>query len=462
MARPARGLFAVLLCTVVGLVVGALGIPSAAAGDDGGLLRIAHLSPDTPAMDVALTPLPAGTSAPLTDPGPDVATGLRYGDISPFADVQPGSYAVSLRAAGTGPGTPPVLTTRVDVPAGEGRTLAVSGMFGDLALRSLPEDLSAPPGGAARVRVLSAASGIRSVDVGLDRGPALATALPFGGRGSPVVVPAGPATVWVDAATGDATALPVTWTPGSISTLLVLDAPDGGLTVRVVLDAAGPAVVPTGAVEAGGGGTAGLPAALPWAIGAALALATVTRRGRVLAIVGTAVLAAAPGPAAVPAQDVPARTVTLGVGTFRGAAAPVRLQVPSADVDTALTGIDLDAAGTLVPPSDDTLAGWYRHGPAPGDAGPAVLTGHVDSVAGPAVFFRLRNVAVGDPVLVERADGTTVRFTVTQVARYAKDAFPAAEVYGPTPDAQLRLITCGGVFDRAARSYTDNLVVYAS
>ena len=77
------------------------------------------------------------------------------------------------------------------------------------------------------------------------------------------------------------------------------------------------------------------------------------------------------------------------------------------------------------------------------------------------MFFRLRDVAVGDAVTVTRVDGTTVRFTVTRVARYAKGAFPAAEVYGPTPDAELRLITCGGAFDRAARSYLDNVVVYA-
>jgi hypothetical protein len=91
-----------------------------------------------------------------------------------------------------------------------------------------------------------------------------------------------------------------------------------------------------------------------------------------------------------------------------------------------------------------------------------VITGHVDSVAGPAVFFRLRDVAVGDPVSVVRADGTTARFTVTRVARYPKAAFPAAEVYAPTPGAELRLITCGGAFDRAARSYLDDVVVYAS
>ena len=90
-----------------------------------------------------------------------------------------------------------------------------------------------------------------------------------------------------------------------------------------------------------------------------------------------------------------------------------------------------------------------------------MLAGHVDSTGGPAVFFRLRDVRPAIPSLVTRADGSTVRFTVTRVARYAKTAFPTAEVYGPTPGAELRLITCGGDFDRAARSYRDNVVVYA-
>jgi hypothetical protein len=438
-----------------------VGIPRAAADDASGLLRIAHLSPDSPAVDVTLAPLPAGDAAPLTDPGPVVAAGLRYGDVSAFDAVSPGSYAVSLRAAGADPGTAPVLTARIDVPAGSVRTIVMGGLFADLALQSLPEDLSAPPAGSARVRVLSAASGVRSVDAGQDGGPVLATALPFGGVGDPVTVPAGPSTVRVDGTPGDVTALPVTWAAGSISTLLVLDTPRGGLTVRVVLDGAGPAVVPAGAVEAGGGGAAGLPAAVPWGLAAAAGLAALSRRGRVLAVVAGAVLAATPAAPAAPARAPVPQVVTLPAEDRVPAAAPVRLQVPSAGVDAALTGIDLDAAGALVPPADDTVAGWYRAGPAPGEVGPAVFTGHVDSVAGPAVFFRLRDVAVGDPVLVERADGTTVRFTVTRVARYPKDAFPAAAVYGPTPDAQLRLITCGGTFDRTARSYRDNVVVDA-
>ena len=389
------------------------------------MVRFAHLSPDTPAVDVALAPLPPEGGPPLTDPGPDVATGLRYGDVSAYAPVSPGSYAVSLRAAGTPRSTPPRLTVRIDVPAGAARTVALSGLFADVSLRALSDDLTAPPDGAARVRVLAAASSVPSVDLRLDSGPALATGLRFGQPGDPVDVPAGPARVTL----AGAAPLPIDLRPGSVDTLLVLDAPGGGPTVRVVQDAAGPAITPVGAVEAGGGGIAGAPFPLLVA-GGAVAAAEHTPVRRLLA----------------PAD----------------AREPVHLSVPTVGIETALTAIDLDAAGALVPPSDDGLAGWYRSGPVPGDAGPAVITGHVDSVAGPAVFFRLRQVAVGDPVSVVRADGTTARFTVTRVARYPKDAFLTAEVYAPTVGPELRLITCGGVFDRAARSYLDDVVVYAA
>jgi hypothetical protein len=444
-----------VLCAAVAVLVGACGVPAASAAEAPGMLRFAHLSPDTPAVDIALAPVPAQDGPPLTDPGPDVAGNLGYGDVSEFAAVPPGSYAVSLRAAGSPRSTPPELTARIEVPAGGARTVALTGLFADLSLRTLSDDLTAPPSGAARVRVLAAASASPSVDVGLAGGPALATDLPFGEAGSPVEVPAGPTTITVDGAAP----LPVSLGAGSIDTLLVLDAPSGGLTVRVVEDAVGPAVTPVGAVEAGGGGTAGLPVPLLVA-GAVAASTAASRRGRVLAVVAAALVSAAPS---TPHPAAPGhRTVTLSAASPAPLRAPVRLQVPTAGIDTPLTGLELDAAGALVPPSDDSIAGWYRSGPAPGDVGPAVLTGHVDSAAGPAVFFRLRDVAVGDAVAVTRTDGTTVRFTVTRVARFPKGAFPTTEVYAPTPRAELRLITCGGVFDRAAHNYLDNVVVYAT
>jgi hypothetical protein len=150
---------------------------------------------------------------------------------------------------------------------------------------------------------------------------------------------------------------------------------------------------------------------------------------------------------------------------FSGAAAtlhgvPSRLRANAVGIDTDLEKLHLAADGTLTPPRTFGKAGWYADGTAPGDTGPAVIAGHVDSKSGPAVFYRLREISAGDRIDIVRG-GTVVRFTVTRTAWYPKTKFPTAEVYGPTPDRQLRLITCGGVFDHRLRSYNDNLVVYA-
>jgi sortase (surface protein transpeptidase) len=143
---------------------------------------------------------------------------------------------------------------------------------------------------------------------------------------------------------------------------------------------------------------------------------------------------------------------------------PVALDIPAIGVRTPLIPLGLRDDGTVAvpPPDPDAPAGWYRHGVAPGTVGAAVLLGHVDSAKdGPAVFYRLRELTPGATVRVERADGSTAVFTVTRTARYRKKAFPTLAVYGPTTRPELRLVTCGGRFDRARRSYRDNLVVYA-
>jgi LPXTG-site transpeptidase (sortase) family protein len=139
---------------------------------------------------------------------------------------------------------------------------------------------------------------------------------------------------------------------------------------------------------------------------------------------------------------------------------PERLRIASIGVDTPLEDLTLNADGTLHPPTDFEHAGWYAQGTSPGDVGPAVIAGHVDSKTGPAVFFRLRDLRQGDIVEVTRA-GAQVKFKVLAVRKYPKAQFPTDEVYAPTPNAQLRLITCGGTFDRNRRSYVDNIVVYA-
>jgi hypothetical protein len=139
---------------------------------------------------------------------------------------------------------------------------------------------------------------------------------------------------------------------------------------------------------------------------------------------------------------------------------PTRLKVKAIGVDTSLETLKIGKDGELDPPKDFAKAGWYADGTAPGDLGPAIIAGHVDNKQGPAVFFKLRELEAGDRIQVVRG-GQTVTFTVTSTAWYSKKAFPTAKVYGPTPDRQLRLITCGGVFDHSLRSYKDNLVVYA-
>ncbi|MFI6757854.1 class F sortase [Micromonospora sp. NPDC050417] len=139
---------------------------------------------------------------------------------------------------------------------------------------------------------------------------------------------------------------------------------------------------------------------------------------------------------------------------------PTRVRIPRIGVDSSLAVLGLDRSGRLETPADYAQAGWYGAGPAPGDTGPAVIAGHVDSTTGPAVFYRLHELRAGDRVEVRR--GTTwVPFHVVATSRHAKDDFPTAEVYDPTPGPELRLITCTGSFDRATRNYRDNLVIFA-
>jgi LPXTG-site transpeptidase (sortase) family protein len=140
---------------------------------------------------------------------------------------------------------------------------------------------------------------------------------------------------------------------------------------------------------------------------------------------------------------------------------PVALTIPSIGVQTSLVDLGLTADGTLQVPPSTAVAGWYTGSPRPGAVGSAVIAGHIDSKAGPGVFFRLSSLRPGDRVYVRRADGTLAEFKVTTVSRYAKDSFPTEAVYGAVPDSELRLITCGGTFDYATGSYLSNTVAYA-
>jgi sortase (surface protein transpeptidase) len=143
-------------------------------------------------------------------------------------------------------------------------------------------------------------------------------------------------------------------------------------------------------------------------------------------------------------------------------AAPVSLTIPLIGVTTKLITLGLASDGSLQVPSTTSVAGWYTGSPRPGAIGSAIIVGHIDSVSGPGVFFRLSELHKGDQIYVRRADGSLVKFLVTSVQQYLKDQFPTQAVYGPTPDAELRLITCGGAFDEATDHYLSNIVVYAT
>ncbi|WP_326835978.1 class F sortase [Amycolatopsis rhabdoformis] len=172
-----------------------------------------------------------------------------------------------------------------------------------------------------------------------------------------------------------------------------------------------------------------------------------------------------PSPAAAPTTAAPTNAPpgTVGPLPATSAVSPVGLSIPAIGVAVrGLVPLALGPAHELQAPARFADVGWYAAGPAPGDPGPAVIAAHVDSRSGPAPFFRLRELRPGDEIQVERSDGAAARFVVDAVQRYPKNAFPTEAVYGPAPGAALRLITCGGAFDAAARSYRDNVVVYAS
>lgn len=235
------------------------------------------------------------------------------------------------------------------------------------------------------------------------------------------------------------------------------------LSTRRAPRAAAPVTVPAAVPAAV---SVAAPAAVPAAM-AGLAFTVLTGIALVLAGLGVAACGPSGGGGA------PAGPGT-GTGTGAGAvapptlpplprSAPQRITIPSIGVDAPVTPVGLDTAGRLeVPPLNrPNLTGWYSGGPSPGELGPAVIEGHVDSKSGPSVFYRLSRLATGARVEVTRQDGSHVVFQVRQREQVDKDAFPTSRVYGPVDYAALRLITCGGAFDRAKGSYEDNIIVYA-
>ena len=147
--------------------------------------------------------------------------------------------------------------------------------------------------------------------------------------------------------------------------------------------------------------------------------------------------------------------------TAAAAIRPAYVDIETIGTTSSLIPLSLRDDGTLNVPEVASQAGWYAGGVAPGEPGPAIIVGHVDSYLGSAVFSRLHELKPGDLVRVARVDGTVLTFSVRRIDQYPKDLFPTDLVYGSTTKRELRLITCGGTFNRSAGSYRDNVVVYA-
>lgn len=159
------------------------------------------------------------------------------------------------------------------------------------------------------------------------------------------------------------------------------------------------------------------------------------------------------------APAVPVRSGAI-VSPTHSVGRPLSISVPAIGAEGLITPTGVLADGTVDVPADPSVAGWFEPGPKPGERGPAVVMGHVDSRSyGPGIFYRLRELQVGDIAIVDTETGQE-RFIVTSVEQYPKDGFPTERVYGPVPTRELRLITCGGSFDRSVRSYRDNIIAF--
>lgn len=152
-------------------------------------------------------------------------------------------------------------------------------------------------------------------------------------------------------------------------------------------------------------------------------------------------------------------------GPWLRRSAPVSVEIPAIGVDSRLLHLGKDADGAIAVPSLTarvSRAAWYKYSPTPGQIGTSVIEGHVDSYQGPAIFYRLGALRPGDRIVVRLANRVTAIFRVTGVRQYLKSRFPAKVIYGASNYAALRLITCGGGFDRATHHYLSSTVVFAS
>jgi hypothetical protein len=275
--RYARRAAALVLVALLGSVLPAAA-PAAAAGPVG-YVRLAHLSPDTPDVDVYLAAVTGGT--------PQRFPGVGYGTVSTYLSVPTGTYAVSMRGAGAPATDPPVLTTNVTVADGKAYTVAGVGKHADLGLKVIDDDLSLPPAGKAKVRIVQASVRAPVMTVSIAGGPVIADNIAFATTTDYLDVTPGHWTLKAQGAGGSpSSTLTATLATGNVYSLIVLDAKTGnGLTAQLRVDAQRTGTVPTGGVATGAGGTSARKFALPLAaavvlflIGAAGLVARARRR----------------------------------------------------------------------------------------------------------------------------------------------------------------------------------------
>lgn len=242
-ARSIRALLLVLAAAVASFF-----FASPASADDSTYLRLAHLSPDTPAVDVYVSSVADPNSAA-------VFKGVGYGVVSEYQKVPAGTYTISMRPAGAPATSPAVISTTVKAAAGEAHTIAGVGNFASLGLKVLSDDLSLPNGNEAKARVIQASASKPKLDISVQNGDWLGQNVEFASTTPYTMVPAGEQTLLVAESGKTVSELAFGIKAGSVYTVLVLDSPSG-LKVAVKTDSVATAVVPTGGVETGAGGMA--------------------------------------------------------------------------------------------------------------------------------------------------------------------------------------------------------------
>jgi hypothetical protein len=380
--------------------------------------------------------------------GKTLAKGLTLGSASQYGEVAPGKYRIRARLAGAGT---TLFQGTLNLQAGTVTTAILTGGAGK------PDELYAVRDAAGARDMPTAAGGVATGAGGTApasparpwnralraaQAPHAAAALPL----LLVAVTALRSRARVLAATHPPAERRSQATDGSVAT--TTQTPAGRLAGMLLapLLLAGCAALPASG-PAGGGPMTRPPAATDAAAAAAPAPAPTHERPA----------AAAGSRPSLETSPFPTHVTVPGPPS-----APVQLTIESIGIDTRLVRLGLDARGALEVPGDFSRAGWFTGGPVPGEQGPAVIAGHVDSRSGPAVFYHLRELAVGDIVQVRRADGVQLRFTVQGAHQYPKAAFPKETVFGTVSEPVLRLVTCGGSFDRQRHSYRDNLVIDAT